>query len=305
MLFNRTASLITGKSGGKGRELSGLRFAFSIQKGATKSPNKCTVRVWNMAPDTRAQVEVIGNVLLLKAGYLDDQGALQIFAGDLTRALTRRDGADLVTELELQDGHLEFRDKKLALSFASGVSGRTVLETAAASFGLPVRTLPDFTDKQYSAGFAFIGRTRDALDKVCKYLGLEWSIQGREVQIVRAGATIKQQAVVLSADTGLIGSPELDANTMTEQAAAKDGFTASQKGVRVITELDELGKERKMLQIAGYKVRSLLQPTLEPGALVQLKARGVTEFLRIDELTHTGDTHGQEWVTEMTLRFPK
>ena len=42
-------------------DISGLRFSFSIQKGATKSPNQCTVRVWNAAPETRALIEVIGN----------------------------------------------------------------------------------------------------------------------------------------------------------------------------------------------------------------------------------------------------
>src|SRR5574343_1219053 len=103
-LYNRTCSLVIGTEGGKGKELSGLRIAFSIEKGSTKTPNKCSCRIWNLASSTRKQVELIGNVLILKAGYAEDVGQVQIFAGTVIRSLTTREGPDCVTSLELQDG---------------------------------------------------------------------------------------------------------------------------------------------------------------------------------------------------------
>ena len=127
MLFNRDCSLVIGKEGGKGRELKGLRISFSIQKGATKSPNKCAVKVWNTSPETRALIEVIGNVMILQAGYTEDIGAITIFSGNVTRTLTVREGPDWITELEMEDGFMEFRDAKVSLSFAKGATTQQVV----------------------------------------------------------------------------------------------------------------------------------------------------------------------------------
>lgn len=306
MLFNREASLVIGAEGGKGRELKGLRFAFSIQKGATKSPNQCTVRIWNAAPDTRATIEVIGNVLILKAGYIEDVGASTIFTGNVTRSLTVREGADLITELEMEDGFLEFRDTKVSISFAKGATTKQVLSELAKKFELPVRQLPsDIADKTYSAGFAFVGRVRDAMDRACDFMNLEWSIQNREIQIIPKGGVFTQRAYLLSSNTGLIGSPEQESKTMTEKAAAKIGITSSQAGVRKTTRRDKDGNVQERLKVMGYKVKTLLQPFIEPGGYVQLKTRGINgEFFRVEELVHVGDTHGNEWHTELTLRYP-
>ena len=307
MLFNRVCSLVIGKEGGKGRELSGLRIAFSIQKGATKSPNKCTVKVWNTSPETRAMIEVIGNVMILKAGYTEDIGAKTIFSGNVTRTLTVREGPDWITELEMEDGFLEFRDAKVSLSFGKGATTQQVVTAISKKFGLPVRPMPaDIARKQYTAGFAFVGRVRDAMDKACEHSGLEWSIQNREIQIIKKGGVFKQKAYLLSADTGLIGSPMQESKTMTEKAAAKEGITADQPGVRKTTERDKDGDVQQMLRVLGYKVKTLLQPLVEPGGYVQVKSKGVDgEFFRVEELTRTGDTHGNEWHTELTLRYVK
>jgi hypothetical protein len=305
MLFNRVCSLVIGQGGGKGKELSGLRIAFSIEKGSTKSPNKCNVKVWNTAPETRSLIEVIGNVVVLKAGYSEDIGAATIFSGNITRALTVKEGPDWVTELELEDGFLEFRDTKVSLAFAPGATAMQVVTDISKRFGLPVRPLPvDTTNKTYPAGFAFVGRVRDAMDKVCDNAGWEWSIQNREIQILKKGGIFKQRAYVLSSDSGLIGSPTSESKTMTEKAAAKDGITSKQAGVRRSTKRDKDGTVQQVLQVLGYKVVSLLQPLIEPGGYVQLKTVGVKgEFFRVEELTHVGDTHANDWHTELTLRF--
>lgn len=307
MLFNRVASLVIGESGGKGQELAGLRFSFSIQKSAAKTPNQCSVRIWNASPSTRAKIEVIGKVLILKAGYSEDTGAVTIFTGNVTRSLTTREGPDWVTELEIQDGFLEFRDTKVSVSFAADISAKQVITDLAGRLNLPVRPLPeDMPEIKYPSGFAFVGRVRDGLDKACELAGVEWSIQNGQVQIIKRGGTIKQQAYVLSPDTGMIASPQQESKTMTEKAAAKEGITAGSPGVRKTKERNNDGEVQEVLQVLGYKVTSLLQPLIEPGGYVQIKSKGINgEFFRVEELTHVGDTHGNEWHSEITLRHLK
>lgn len=306
MLFDRVCSLVIGQEGGQGKELTGLRIEFSIQKGSVKTPNKCSVKVWNCSPTTRTLIEAIGNVLILKAGYAEDLGLITLFAGDVTHSFSSKEGPDWITELELLDGFSEFRDKKVSVSMAAGATTRQVLNDIAKRFGLVVRPFPtDVTDKQYKNGFAFVGRCRDAMDKVCNYAGLEWSIQNREVQIIKKGKTIKQEAYVLSAESGMIGSPMQESQTMTEKAAAKLGYTKTQAGVKEEYELNREGEYDTMLRVYGYKVNSLLQPLIEPGGYVQVKSDQIKDqFFRVEELTHKGDTHGKEWHTELLLRYP-
>ncbi len=219
-LFDRIVSLTVGQSGGKGVELSGLRIIFAIEKTCSETLNNSTIKIYNLAPASRAIVETVNNAVILKAGYVQDVGAKQIFVGIIRRSLTRREGPDWVTELELDDGLIAYRDSKQTFSFPKNTSGLAVLRSVAGSFGLPVRPLPEFTDKAYTGGFAFVGRSREAMAKVCNYLGLEWSIQNQEIQILKKGGSVPRVALVLSESTGMIDSPELEAKTMSEKAAA-------------------------------------------------------------------------------------
>jgi hypothetical protein len=307
MLFDRTAEIIVGQSGKEGIQIKDLRMSFKIEKTATETLNTSTVRIWNLNASSRALVETPNNAVIVKAGYTQDIGALTIFVGIVRRSLSVQDGPNWITELELDDGLIAYRDSKCSLSFNPGISGSDVIVAIANQFGLPVRPFPeDVASKQYADGFSFVGRTRDAMRKCCNYLNLEWSIQNQEISILKKGGVAKRTAIVLSADTGMIGVPKLEAKTMGEKAAAKKGITTNTAGVikRPGKTSSKDGEVHERLEIQGYKVNSLLQPTIQPGSVVQLKSSGIDgEYFRVEKVVHSGDTHGKDWETEMTLRF--
>jgi len=303
MLFDRTAQLIVGQSGKKGILIEDLRFSFKIEKTLSETLNNSTLSIYNMSPDSRKLVETPNNAVILKAGYRQDVGAVTCFVGIVRRCLTVRDGVDWRTDLELDDGMIAYRDSKHTISFAPGASGAAVLAAVAAKFNLPIRPLPTFKNKTYPDGFSFVGRTRDAMSKVCQYLGLEWSIQNQEIQILVKGGSMKRTAIVLSSDTGMIGSPALEAKTMSDKAAAKAGISATDAGVIKRAKENDQGEVSQMLEIQGYKVVSLLQPTIEPGDVVKLVAEGVDNWFKVEKATHEGDTHSSEWKSTVSLRF--
>lgn len=305
MLFDRVASLVIGQSGGKGIEVAGLRIVFDIEKTSTETLNNSAIEIYNLSPDSQKLIETPNNAVILKAGYSQDVGAKTIFVGIVRRCLTVREGSDWITKLELDDGLIAYRDTKRSFSFPAGTSALAVLKSVADTFGLPVRQFPsDIQDKTYSAGFSFVGRVRECMTKVCTYLGLEWSIQNQEVQVIKKGGTAQRTAIVLSADTGMIGSPALEAKTLSDKAAAKRGLTVNSAGVIQRRREDVEGNIDTKLEVQGYKVVSLLQPTVEPGSVVQVKARGIDgEFFRVEKLNHKGDTHGDSWITELSLRY--
>lgn len=302
-LFDRTAELVVGQSGKQGVLITDLRFSFKVEKRLTETLNNTTMSIYNLNKDSRKLVETPNNAVILRAGYRNDAGPVTCFVGIVRRCLTVRDGVDWRTDLELDDGMIAYRDSKHSISFPPGAKGKDVLVAVSDKFGLPVRPIPEFTDKTYPKGFSFVGRTRESMTNVCNYLGLEWSIQNQEIQILKKGGALKRTAIVLSSDTGMIGSPAMEAKTMSEKAAAKVGISATTAGVIKRRKEDAKGEVEDMLEVQGYKITSLLQPIIEPGHIVKLKAEGIDNWFKVEKVNHIGDTHGTDWKSEISVRF--
>lgn len=308
MLFDRVIEVIVGQPGGDGRVVSALRCEFNIKCTASKSPNEGTLKVYNAAQNTVSLMETVNNIVIIKAGYRQDIGAVQIFSGTVCRSLTYQDGPDVITEMELRDSVIPLRDAKVSISFPPNTSALTVLDGVAKNFGLPIRKNLKVTDKQYPSGFAFNGRVRNAMDQVCNFLGLEWSAQGNEIQIMKKGGVYSDMAVDLNKDTGMIGYPRRESKTMTEKTAAKQGVKYGQKGI-IRTTIDVTDptakiKNRTTLEVQGYRVKSLMNAAIYPGAYVRLTSRGIAgEFFRVEECTYVGDSGGGDFSVEALLRF--
>lgn len=302
-LFGRVAELVVGKSGGNGILIKDLRVSFGIEKTASETLNNSKISIYNLNPDNRKLVETPNNAVILKAGYSEDIGAITIFVGIIRRSLTIREGVDWVTELELDDGLIAYRDSKFSLTFPPGAKGSDVIAGVAKEFDLPVLPIPaDIASKTYPNGFSFVGRSRDAMGKVCQYLGAEWSIQNQQIQVLKKGGVAKRTAILLSPETGLIGSPALEAKTLSDKAAAKQGITTNSSGV-IKRNTEKNGDIKERLEIQGYKCKSLLQPTILPGDLVKLKSEGIDNFFKVEKVVHSGDNFGADWHSELSLRF--
>lgn len=304
-LFNRQYRLIIGEPGKDGVEVTELRVTFNAKSTLNKSPNPATIRVYNLARSTSAKIQT-GQICQLSAGYLGQVSP--IVTGDVTRVENYLDGVDRVTEITVGDSLVALRDSKTSLSFPPGTSAATVLDAVGVNFGLPVRKNVENVDKQLTRGYAFTGRTRNALTEVCDFLGLEWSAQQGEIQIINKGASYSKEAVVLSPETGLIDSPKPKANQIAEKKAAKAGIKYGQDWVRRYTKTDPSAKvkDRQMYETHGYEVRALLNAAIYPGAFVKLSARGIDgKFFVVEEATYQGDSHGSDWIVEAVLNYPK
>lgn len=306
-LFDRKYELIVGESGGNGVLIKDLRIAFSIEKTASSTPNQSTIRIWNMRPETRRAVSKVNNAVILKAGYDQDVGPQTIFIGIVTRSTTVREGPDWITELQMADGMLAYRDAKASLNFPAGSLATAVVVGIAEKFELPMKPMPSgVVNKTYPHGFSFVGRIRDAMNKACDYAGLEWSIVDQEIQVIKKGGVIKQKAIYLTPDTGMVGSPQPEQKTMSEKKAAKEGVDVDNAGVTVKKETVSKKKKKvhRTLSVEGYTVNSLLQPSIIPGGYVKVKSAAINdEFFRVESVKHAGDSDGGEWNTSMVLRF--
>lgn len=289
--FDRAYRLLVGRAGAEGTEVtSPLRITFDVEKSTSEEPNVHKIRVYNLAPDRRREFEAKDLRARLYAGYREEDGPLLMAAGTIVDAHSYFDGPDVVTQLNVADGYAEIRDTAVTLGYSSGVTSATILREVAQQMGLPLLLGEDVPERSWDNGFSFYGPARAALHKVVQGAGAEWSIQNQELQIVAKRGVTRRQGFVLAADSGLIGHPQRTSENAREKAKVKD-----------LTTGDDARLVSAKQQRHGWKVQSLLLPTLNPGDLVISESRSFQGVWRVESLQHTGDSEGGDWQTEMQL----
>lgn len=292
-LFDRVYRLVIGQSGAGGAlEITQLRTAFTITKTTKKNPNSSRIQVWNLAKATRERLQKPGTRCELHAGYAEHLGPQLIFKGDVTFAWTKHDGPDIVTEFDLGDGVAPYRDTMVSLGYDKNVNSQTLLNDLARQMGTPLYLPDEAPSRTWENGISFHGPARSALDRVTRGSGLEWSIQNGLLQVLRAGGATTRGAIVIAADSGMVNSPERQRKGAEEPVQVNTTGSATRPRQRVNSYASEWD---------GWRVNSLLMPTLNPGDRIKLEAREVEGVMRIRELKHEGDTHGDNWNSELRV----
>ena len=176
----------------------------------------------------------------------------------------------------------------MSLSYAKDVSRKKAIDDVAADMGLVVTYADDCEFTTFANGFSFVGAGRECLDKVCEGTGLEWSIQNNTLQIIKQGGNTNVQAIKLTPESGLVGFVE-----KLLKGPKKTAKQTTKKKKKVI----QPKREKK----AGWRVKCLLQPVLNPGDLVYIDSQEIKGWFKIESLKHNGSYSGQNWYTELEV----
>lgn len=288
-LFQRAFRLTIGTIDIDGR--SGLLFpldlSFDVSKSTKREPNTCAIKVYNLSPAQRHEIESTRSLQInLSAGYKNFVEL--IFSGDLRLAknTTRRAGKgkgkgklgfvrdplEVITEIEAGDGGTAYRDARVSRSYPSGTEVTTVLRGIIDVMGIGAGNLTEFGSlpisgigTAYQTGTVVYGKARDELNRIIRSAGLSWSIQNGNLQILRGNTPVQNTAVLLTGDTGLIGSPEREI----------DGTITA---------------------------NTLLIPELMPGRKVVIESKAVDAQCIIKRVTFIGETFGNEWNAKLELK---
>jgi hypothetical protein len=250
--------------------LDGLRCKFQVKKSLEQTPNQCVLTVYNISQDRRASLEQKHVRVLLEAGYEDT--VRQIYSGDARIVHSTQQGPDWVTEFRCGDGERAYTRATFSETYAPGATVEQVVRAAAAAMGIDpgnavekvLSTRGPGSLDQYVYGYAFHGKASDALSEIAKSLGLTWSIQDGRLQFLRSTEAAGGEVIVISKDSGLVDSPT---------------FSTPKEGE---------GEPR-------LTVKSMLQPSLRCGGVVEVRSRFVSGQFKIHALTHDGDTHAGPW----------
>lgn len=248
-----------------------LRVEFSISKSLSKEPNTGEITIYNMAQQSRAEVQRRPLYIRLEAGFEDSFARL--FEGDMRWAQSKLDSPNWVTKIEVGDGERAYRRARVSRSFRRGVKARDAIRELAQSMGLVVPKAVARKEflREYAGGLTLQGPAHREMSRVLDSFDIGWSIQDGKLQILDDTETRFDEAVLVSEDTGMIGVPEIS-------------------------------PPRKGKKKPSLSVRTLLEPRIRPGGRIVVRSRSVRGTYRVQQMRHVGDTFGDQFITEVEAR---
>ncbi len=262
----------------------GLRVGFKVQRTITPVADTAIVRVYNLAPASRAElaqrnIYLTGQsprYLQVKAGYEQTAGA--IFNGAIVRVVNVREGPDWVTEIEANAALAQAlaNTKEKSWSSGAGISVESIVRELfqATELGNPVFSVEATTRMAgvFLESFVTEGSAYESIRRVLDAMGLTWSTGVEGVTVLKPGHPKDLRPFLLSEDTGMIGAPK-------------------------VTDM-------------GAEIRMLLDQRVTPGTLLDVSSEtldastpGLDSRFTVWSMDIVGDTHADDWYNNITALF--
>ena len=247
-----------------------IRFHVDLVTGPVPVPNPAVIHIYNLGQTSRTLVSKLNNKLILQAGYgLFPQ---TIFTGQIQYAVTKKEGADYVTEIHASDGIFAFQNSVINTSFSTAMPAAAVITTlvgALAGAGVTPGVMTGIPKDVYNKGVVLSGKVTDQLQKICDKNNLTWTIENGLLNIVPiGGGFLPKNLVLLTEATGLIGIPEQ-------------------------REVDATGNSSLV------SFRCLMNPSLGTFQKIIIQSKFIPAgFFTTAKITHSGDTYTNDWYTD-------
>jgi hypothetical protein len=262
-----------------------LRAVFEIDKPGWSTPNYSDITIYNL--DTNGNIPFAqGQRVLVEAGY--DTGAYGvIFDGQLFQPIwDRPEVVDYTLLLHCIDGMDKLDQNLINKSIGAGATYASQVKAIAdnAKMPLPIQFItPDLKVHQLPRGKSYFGDAKNYLDGVAKANNAQWWLEDGKLTLSQLTDISKEEALVYSPDTGLIGTPQ-----------------QTQAGVLFKVCLDPRIKIRRpgmQIKLDNVLVRTMM---VSQGLIASLLDQDF--YCTIGRVRHIGDTRGGEgapWYTEV------
>lgn len=284
--------------------ISGVRIKFDVVKTTSSNANTAKITIFNLSKQSRTILETpkgilsflpglsgladfsLGGVLSASYGgvggggvgdaavaaFEEASGINAIFSGQFTKVTNTWAPPEWVSEIETGDGVLDLSQKIMNNTFPAGTPIASMISAAVASLGVTVGPSTPVVGGITKFGEVAAGKTKDFMDMLAKRFKFGWSIQNGAVQISTTPNTPSlTSAVLISADTGMIGHP-----------------IKTDKGVEFV---------------------SLLNPKIRPGTTISVIGNPLEDdtlngLYIAKRVEHSGDTHAMKFLTKVEAELP-
>jgi len=202
-----------------------VAIEFQVERTRDLGSDKCSVTIRNLAQQTTARYGQKGDRLILEAGYRD--ALVGLFAGDITRigATSKQNDEqpqDGTLQLECGDGNVPLQ-QTMTKTFDANASLSDVLKFAAKQMDIDIDEIKADLKQNIGKGMSFVGLAKNAIKQVSDMIIADVTIQDNKLKIV-SKTTFAGQAVLLTPETGMIGSPNATEKTVTVTSLLNAGI---------------------------------------------------------------------------------
>lgn len=283
-LYDRRVQLVVGKVPAKATDpfvealrFSDLRVTFKVDKDDGKEPNTADISVFNLSEQSRSAIEGKFTPVVLLGGYAT--GLSTLFSGTARVIDSEKVGTEWRTRIRCGDGERAIVFATVNESAKAGALVKDmVVRVAKKLVSDPSNLIGSLQNelRSFASGYAAAGNAANELTRLCDKIDLDWSIQDGRLEVLKKGTGYTADIGPLyTPDSGLVGTP-------------------------VLGSPDVKGGPQT------WKVKVLLDPRVRPGQRFYVE-RTVSkdgrpakrELFRAKKVSHTGDTHGGDWFTEI------
>lgn len=284
---NRVYSLIVGdtKTNNAFEITNQLQVTFDISKSTDnkKRTNSAAIEIYNLNPEQIKILDTDYPAAALSVGYLDTGSLKRVFGGQVTNVSTRKNGTDIVTQLQLGSGYTDLNHEVLSEIVAPGQTVKEVAETIRKALPGVSRGVYNGTNlnNEILYGYPLMGSPKEMLDQLADKYALDWQVDDDVLYVKnndRANNENFNQAYVISAYTGL-----------SENAYRVSG--------------DRKRSKKDKAKKPGVQMKILLNPDIVAGDIIRLEDTYITGWFRVDSLRHTGGWRSRAWYTEIKASY--
>lgn len=247
-----------------------IRVQLHVKKSSEKEPNTCDLIITNLSAETRQAMKAKGMKVVVEAGYKNTRAV--VFSGVSRICDHKHERADWTTKIQCGDGEQAYQFTRFSKSFDAGASVKDVITDVANGLAVNLGNLSTMLNQtqlpiqSFGPGFAVHGNAFQIFDRLIKSVGLTWSLQQGALLVAEKNKPPIQEVVVLSAKTGLLGSPEHSPPTQSKK-------------------------------YTSLIVKSFMNAKIRPGVTLRMDSLAVKgDFVPI-KVEHIGDSDGDQWTT--------
>lgn len=249
---------------------NGLSIDFDINFSDGKEPDVSEVTIYNLSDDSINQIKKDG-YCIVNAGYKSLGNKGNILSGDIEEVNTTWQGLDKETKIKVTDGGKKRRKAKISKTYKENTKASVIMRDVINVMGYEIVEIKPKDDKVYKLGKTINGFCSDILKMLVKDTKSKMFVNKNRI-IIRDQEKGTQTGFVLSADSGLIGSPTLN----KDDSGDKSSNVNTDKGKKANK------KEKKT-----WQVTCLLNPKIETDSIIQVKSRVLNGTFRVIKGKHT------------------
>lgn len=197
--------------------ITDLRVDFDVTMTDKPEPNTANLTIHNLSKMSRDVIINDYKGISVSAGYGTAQ---KFFTGNIVQIKEQRNPTGYTLELSALDGHDDLKKARFDKTFAAGTPVQSIFASIAATVGLPFELGFVPRGEVLLVGTTFEGNVTKVLNKLCKRFNLRWKVLNGVLEISDADLPVFSalaQIVILTPDTGLIGSPQISMEESPEK----------------------------------------------------------------------------------------